>query len=113
MTGWFASDFTLAEIRTLRAIAAAAPSARPVYNGQFKIPTLDEVLDLARKQSRKRGRPIGVYPETKHPTFHAQLGLPLERPLVARSTATGSTTPTTPVYIQSLRAVEPEGAEQG
>ncbi|MEV8511338.1 glycerophosphodiester phosphodiesterase [Dactylosporangium sp. NPDC051484] len=85
VTGWFTEDFTLAELKTLRAVERL-PAVRPhntIYNGLFEIPTLQEVIDLAREQSRRVGRTIGVYPETKHPTYFRSIGLELE-PLVAR-----------------------------
>lgn len=69
---WFASDFTLAEIKTLRAVQSRA-GRDPQYNGLFKIPTLDEVIDLAKSKSRETGRQIGIYPEIKHSTYHATL----------------------------------------
>ena len=80
-TGFFASDFTLAEIKTLRAVQTF-PERPQRFNGRFKIPTLEEVIDLVKRESRKRDRRIGIYPETKHPTFHRKLGLPLEPRLV-------------------------------
>src|SRR5262245_10296987 len=80
-TGFFASDFTLAEIKTLRAVQPLAERPQQ-FNGRFKIPTLREVIALAKRRSRQLDRRIGVYPETKHPTYHASLGLPLERRLV-------------------------------
>lgn len=76
VTGWFAEDFTLAEIKTLRAIERL-PSIRPNntrYNGIFQIPTLDEVIKLAKEGEAKTGRKIGIYPETKHPTYFAEVG---------------------------------------
>ena len=80
-TGFWASDFTLAEIKTLG--ARQTRGGRPTeFNGKFKVPTLQEVINLAKRESRKRGRKIGIYPETKHPTFHQGLGLPLEGRLV-------------------------------
>lgn len=69
---WFASDFTLAEIKTLGAVQARA-SRDQQYNGQFKIVTLDEVIALAKAKSHETGRSIGIYPEIKHSTFHATL----------------------------------------
>jgi glycerophosphoryl diester phosphodiesterase len=69
---WFASDFTLAEIKTLRAVQPLARRNQQ-YNGQFAIPTLDEVIALAKSQSKTTGRTIGIYPEIKHSTFHAEL----------------------------------------
>jgi glycerophosphoryl diester phosphodiesterase len=103
--GWFASDFTLKEIKTLRAIQplSAPPDLRPKeFDGKFKIPTLDEVLALAKSEGRKRGRPVGVYPETKHPTYHKLLGLPLERKLVDSLRRAGLNHRDAPVYIQSF-----------
>jgi glycerophosphoryl diester phosphodiesterase len=103
--GWFASDFTLKEIKTLRAIQplSAPPDLRPKeFDGKFKIPTLDEVLALAKSEGRKRGRPVGVYPETKHPTYHKLLGLPLERKLVDSLRRAGLNRRDAPVYIQSF-----------
>ena len=93
--GWFASDFTLAEIRTLRAVQPM--SDRPQrFNGRFKIPTLEEVLAVA-----KRGG-VGIYPETKHPTYHEDLGLPLEGKLVAALERAGWNRRHAPVFIQSF-----------
>jgi len=76
VTGWFAEDFTLVEIKKLRAIERL-PAIRPNntrYNGLFQIPTLDEVINLARKREAETGRKIGIYPETKHPTYFAEAG---------------------------------------
>ena len=76
VTGWFAEDFTLAEIKKLRAIERL-PAIRPNntrYNGLFQIPTFDEVINLARKREAEIGRKIGIYPETKHPTYFAEAG---------------------------------------
>jgi glycerophosphoryl diester phosphodiesterase len=99
---WFASDFTLKEIRTLRAVQPL-PDERPTeFDGKFKIPTFEEVLALAKKEGRKRGRPVGVYPETKHSTYHRQLGLPLERRLVDALKRAGLNHKRAPVIIQSF-----------
>jgi glycerophosphoryl diester phosphodiesterase len=84
VTGWFTEDFTLAELKTLRA-KERLPQVRPDntrYDGRFEIPTLDEILDLVAAESRRTGRTIGVYPETKHPTYFDSVGLSLEEPLV-------------------------------
>lgn len=84
VTGWFTEDFTLRELRTLRAVERL-PEVRPdntAYDGRYRIPTFDEVLRLVRQESRRRHRPIGVYPETKHPTYFDSIGLSLEEPLV-------------------------------
>jgi glycerophosphoryl diester phosphodiesterase len=99
--GWFASDFTLAEIKTLRAKQPLAERDAS-YNGQFLIPTLEEVLDLARTEGARVGRTVGVYPETKHPTYHAGLGLPLEDRLLAILAKYNYTTKASPVIVQSF-----------
>jgi glycerophosphoryl diester phosphodiesterase len=102
VTDYFATDFTLKEIRTLRAVQPL-PDERPTeFDGKFKIPTFDEVLDLVKKEGKKRGRPVGVYPETKHPTFHKQHGLPLERKLVDALRRHGLNHKRSPVIIQSF-----------
>ena len=83
-TGWFTEDFTLAELKTLRA-KERLPDVRPDntrFDGRYEIPTFNEVLDLVRRESRKAHRTIGVYPETKHPTYFDSIGLSLEEPLV-------------------------------
>lgn len=99
--GWFVSDFTLAELKTLRAIQPF-PDRDPTYNGQFQIPTFEEVLDLARSEGARVGRSIGVYAETKHPTYHASLGLKLEDRLLDTLARYGYTRPTSPVILQSF-----------
>jgi glycerophosphoryl diester phosphodiesterase len=100
-TGWFASDFTLAEIKTLRAVQPF-PERPQQFNGRFEIPTLEEVIALVKRQSRKRDRRIGIYPETKHPTYHKDLGLALEGRLVATLRRAGWNDRRAPVYIQSF-----------
>ncbi len=99
--GWFASDFTLAEIKTLRAIQPLSDRDQS-FNGKFQIPTFDEVLDLAKAEGSKAGRTVGVYPETKHPTYHANLGLPLEDRLLATLAKYGYTSKGSPVIVQSF-----------
>ncbi|GIJ07606.1 glycerophosphodiester phosphodiesterase [Micromonospora andamanensis] len=104
VTGWFTEDFTLAELRTLRA-KERLPQVRvtnTAFDGQFQVPTFQEVIDLARAESRARGRVIGVYPETKHPTYFASIGLPLEEPLVETLRRAGWTKRHSPVIIQSF-----------
>jgi glycerophosphoryl diester phosphodiesterase len=100
ITDWFASDFTLAEIKTLRAIQPRA-SRDQSYNGLYEIPTLQEVIDLAKAKSATVGREIGIYPETKHPTFHDSQGLSLEEPLLATLSNAGWNSASAPVFIQS------------
>ena len=99
--GWFASDFTLAEIKTLRAVQTF-PERPQRFNGRFKTPTLQEVIDLVKRESRKRDRRIGIYPETKHPTYHKDLGLPLEPRLVKILKRAGWDDRRDPVFIQSF-----------
>jgi glycerophosphoryl diester phosphodiesterase len=99
--GWFASDFTLAEIRTLRALQPL-PERPQQFNGRFKIPTFDEVIALAKRYSKRYDRRIGVYPETKHPTYHKDLGLALERPLLKALDRAGWNRRRAPVFIQSF-----------
>lgn len=99
--GYFASDFTLAEIKTLRAVQAFAERPQG-FNGLYQIPTFDEVLALVQDKSRKSGRTVGVYPETKHPTYHQQLGLPLEERLLASLDRVGWNRAGAPVFIQSF-----------
>ncbi|WP_367067802.1 glycerophosphodiester phosphodiesterase [Oryzisolibacter sp. LB2S] len=99
--GWFASDFTLAELKTLRAVQPMAERDQS-HNGKYQVPTLEEVIDLAQQEGKRLGRTIGVYPETKHPTYHANLGLPLEDRLLAILKAYGYTSKTSPVIVQSF-----------
>ncbi|HEV8172588.1 MAG TPA: glycerophosphodiester phosphodiesterase family protein, partial [Actinoplanes sp.] len=80
MTGWFTEDFTLRELRTLRAIERL-PEVRPqntIFDGRYEIPTFQEIIDLVVSEERRLGRPIGIYPETKYPSYFASIGLSLE-----------------------------------
>jgi len=99
--GFFVSDFTWAEIQQIRAVQAFA-ERDPSFNGKFRIPSFDEIIDLAQRKSREEGRTIGVYPETKHPTYHQKLGLPLEDKLLAVLARHGWTNRNAPVFIQSF-----------
>lgn len=100
-TGWFASDFTLEEIKQLRAIQPRAFRAQQ-YNGLFEVPTLKEIITLAKRESERHGRAIGIYPETKHPTYHFALGLPLEDKLLEALDEAGWNDRKAPVFIQSF-----------
>jgi glycerophosphoryl diester phosphodiesterase len=105
-TGWFTEDFTLAELKTLRAVERL-PQVRQhntLYDGLFQVPTFEDVLDLRVRLSHELGRPIGVYPETKHPTYFRSMGLPLEEPLVAQLRAAGLDHRDAPVFVQSFEA---------
>ncbi len=104
ITGWFTEDLTLAELKTLRA-RERIPAIRPAnvaYNGQFQVPTFQEVIDLAKSKSAEKGRTIGIYPETKHPTYFKSIGLPLEKRLVDTLAANGWNSKAAPVFIQSF-----------
>jgi len=113
-TGWFTEDFTLRELKTLRA-KERLPDVRPQntrYDGKFEIPTFQEVLDLRARLSRKLHRPLGVYPETKHPTYFRSLGLALEPGLVRALERNRLNRRGAPVFVQSfetgnLRALDP------
>ena len=102
-SGWFASDFTLREIKTLGAKQPFAERPQK-YDGKFKIPTLQEVIDLVKQKSKSSHRKIGIYPETKHPTYHQTLvpALPLEQRLVDVLAANGLNSANSPVFIQSF-----------
>jgi len=100
-TGWFVTDFTLAELRTLYA-KQANPVRDQSFNKQFQIPTFREILELAKTESARQGRTIGVYPETKHPTYHVDAGLPIEPRLLKMLAEYGYTKKDSPVVIQSF-----------
>jgi glycerophosphoryl diester phosphodiesterase len=100
-TGWFATDFTWAEMQQIRAVQAFAERDQ-AYNGLYRIPSFDEVIALAKRKSAEEGRTIGVYPETKHPTFHQQLGLALEDRLLHVLQKHGWNHRGAPVFIQSF-----------
>jgi glycerophosphoryl diester phosphodiesterase len=104
ITGWFTEDFTLAELKTLRA-RERLPQVRPnntKYDGQAEIPTFDEVIALAKRASKATGRTIGIYPETKHPSYFASIGLPTDAKLVDALKQAGWDRADAPVYIQSF-----------
>ena len=101
VTGWFAEDFTLAELRTLR-VRERLPVRSHAHDGREPIPTLEEILDLVERRSRETGRRIGVYPETKHSSYFRSIGRPLEEPLLAALARRGWTTADAPVFIQSF-----------
>ncbi len=102
--GWFTEDFTLAELKTLGA-TERIPEVRPdnaLYDGRFEIPTLQEVIDLARSMRTCDGNVVGVYPETKHPSYFDSIGLSMEEELVRILHANGYRGPRAPVFIQSF-----------
>ncbi len=100
--GWFTEDFTLAELKTLRA-RERMPKQRQrntIYNDRYPIPTFQEVIDLVKQESAKRGKQIGLYPEAKHPTYFAKIGLPTEKKLVDTLKRNGFEDRQSPVFIQ-------------
>lgn len=119
ITGWFTEDFTLAELKTLRA-RERLPQLRTAntrFDGMFEVPTFEEVLDLVEQANERRRaralatggvqaalkvKPIGVYPETKHPTYFTSIRLSLESPLVRSLHRHGYVTKSAPVFIQSF-----------
>ena len=101
VTGWFSEDFTLAEVKTLRARERLA-SRSHAYDGQFSLVTFDEVIELAQRLGAARQRPVGIYPETKHPSYFRGIGLPLEEKLVASLKKHGWNQADAPVFIQSF-----------
>ncbi|MBW4563402.1 MAG: glycerophosphodiester phosphodiesterase [Mojavia pulchra JT2-VF2] len=103
-TGWFTEDFTLAELKTLRAKERIPQlrSQNTAYDGLFEIPTLQEIIDLVKSKSVEIGRTIGIYPETKHPTYFKSIGLALEAPLLTTLQINGYQGANAPVFIQSF-----------
>jgi glycerophosphoryl diester phosphodiesterase len=104
VTGWFTEDFTLAELKTLRA-EERLPDVRPGntrYDGRYQVPTFGEILTLVAEESRRRGEVVGVYPETKHPTYFDSIGLSLEEPLADALTRHGLDRPNAQVFVQSF-----------
>ncbi|WP_428679028.1 glycerophosphodiester phosphodiesterase [Sphingopyxis sp.] len=102
VTGWFTEDFTLAELKTLRAKERIPQLRGTAHDGQYEIPTFAEILDLLVRANRGRDHPVGVYPETKHPTYFIAIGLPHEAPLLAILEKYGYRGRTAPVFIQSF-----------
>ncbi|MFJ2605124.1 glycerophosphodiester phosphodiesterase [Streptomyces sp. NPDC087425] len=110
-TGWFTEDFTLAELKTLRAIERI-PANRPhntLYNGRWEIPTFEEVLTWQDEQTRKRGKQVWIYPETKHPTYFRKLGLGVEERVAKVLHKHGKDRRDSPVILQSF---EPTGVQR-
>src|SRR5882757_727410 len=105
-TGWFTPDFTLAELKTLRAVERL-PTVRPhntIYKGRWEIPTFDEVLAWADTEGRKRGKVIWLHSETKHPTYFRGIGLPLEEKLAKLLRQYGRNRADAPQFLESFEA---------
>jgi glycerophosphoryl diester phosphodiesterase len=103
-TGWFTEDLTLAELKSLRA-TERIPVIRQrntIYDRRFEVPTFDEILELRARLSRELGREIGIYPETKNPTYFTSIGRPLEPALVDTLDRAGLNRPDAPVFVQSF-----------
>ncbi|MFI9581683.1 glycerophosphodiester phosphodiesterase [Streptomyces sp. NPDC052236] len=110
VTGWFTEDFTLAELKTLRA-KERIPASRQentLYDGRWTVPTFEEVLRWADKEGRRRGRPVWLHVETKHPTYFRKLGLALEERLAKLLRRYGRDRRDSPVFLQSF---EPSSME--
>jgi len=104
LMGWFTEDFTLAELKTLRA-KERLPQLRmgnTAFDGRYEVPTLAEIIALVRERQSETGRTIGLYPETKHPSYFRSIGLPIEEKLVATLGDAGYDGAHDPVFIQSF-----------
>ncbi len=102
--GWFTEDFTLAELKTLRARERLPElrAANSAYDGRFDIPTFEEILQLLQQHEKQGGKRVGVYPETKHPSYFASIALAHEAPLLALLGKYGYAGAADPVFIQSF-----------
>ena len=100
--GWFTEDFTLSELKTLRA-KERLPQIRQrntIYDGRYSIPTFQEVIDLVKRKEKEQQRTIGLYPEAKHPSYFASLGLSNEKPIVEMLHKNGYDKASSPIFIQ-------------
>ncbi|MEQ9484783.1 glycerophosphodiester phosphodiesterase [Coleofasciculus sp. F4-SAH-05] len=112
VTGWFTEDFTLAELKTLR-VKERLPHLRSTkLDGLFDIPTLVDIIELVQRQSAATGRMIGIYPETKHPTYFNAIGISLEEPLVNILNQYGLGDRNSPVFIQSFETANLKALKQ-
>lgn len=104
LTGWFTEDFTFAELKTLRARERLPQlrKANTAFDGKYQVPALSEILALVQKRQSETGRTIGLYPETKHPSYFRSIGLPIEEPLVKALAAAGYEDADDAVFIQSF-----------
>ncbi len=111
ITGWFTEDFTLAELKTLRATERIADvrQRNTLYDGRWEVPTFEEVLRWAERQRRGAGRPVWLHVETKHPTYFRSIGLELEKPLARLLRRHGRDRRNSPVFLQSF---EPTSVER-
>ncbi|NBM20036.1 glycerophosphodiester phosphodiesterase [Streptomyces sp. GC420] len=110
LTGWFTEDFTLAELKTLRA-KERIPAARQentLYDGRWTVPSFEEVLRWADREGRRRGRPVWLHAETKHPSYFRGIGLGLEEPLARLLRKYGRHRKDSPVFLQSFEPTSME-----
>lgn len=104
VTGWFTEDFTLAELKTLRA-KERIPAVRQrntLYDGRWDVPTFEEVLRWADREGRRRGKRVWLHVETKHPSYFRSLGLGLEEPLARLLRRYGRDGRGAPLFLQSF-----------
>ncbi|MFF3946565.1 glycerophosphodiester phosphodiesterase [Streptomyces sp. NPDC001902] len=103
-TGWFTEDFTLAELKTLRAVERlpAQRQRNTLYDGHWEVPTFEEVLRWADEQGRKRGKAVWLHVETKHPTYFRGIGLGLEERLAKLLRRYGRDKRNSPLFLQSF-----------
>ena len=99
VTDWFVSDFTLSELKTLRARQSWKERSHE-YDDLFEIPTFEEIIAFAKAHKTTSGNPVGIYPELKHPTFHRDLGLVMEDAFIEQITAAGYTERESPIFVQ-------------
>lgn len=102
VTGWFTEDFTLGELKTLRAKERIPQLRSTEHDGQYEVPTFEEILTLLAEVNKGRAKPVGVYPETKHPSYFVSIGLPHEAPLLTLLDRFGYKGPDAAVFIQSF-----------
>ncbi|MBT2367546.1 glycerophosphodiester phosphodiesterase [Streptomyces sp. ISL-10] len=110
ITGWFTEDFTLAELKTLRA-KERIPGTRQentLYDGRWSVPTFEEVLRWAEDEGRRRGRPVWLHVETKHPTYFRSIGLGLEERLAKLLRRYGRHRANSPTFLQSFEPTSME-----
>ena len=104
LTGWFTEDFTLSELNQIKA-RERIPALRPdnvQYNDQFNIPTLEQIIELAENNYKKTGKVVGLYIETKHPTYFQKQNLSLEDPILKTLAKYQYTRDIAPIYLQSF-----------
>ncbi len=99
ITDWFVADFTLAELKKLR-VRQSWKNRPQEFNDQLEIPTFQEIIDFAKAFKKSSGKEVGIYPELKHPTFHRDLGLPMEDLFLSQIANAGYTNKDSKIYVQ-------------